>query len=118
MISIIIWKDQENNILGFSSEGHAGYEDEGKDIICASVSTLFTTAVNAMEEQLGFKDHYMMSGDDRNFCEVWIPDHCSEEQRKTAEVILKTIVRGLKDVEDTVKKQYGTKYIRVTTRTK
>ncbi|MBP5491899.1 MAG: ribosomal-processing cysteine protease Prp [Clostridiales bacterium] len=118
MISIIIWKDQAGSILGFSSEGHAGYEGEGKDIICASISTLFTTAVNALEEQLGFKDHYMISGSDSNFCEVWIPDSCSEEDKKTAQIILKTIVRGIKDVDSGVKQDYGSGYLQVTTKIK
>jgi len=118
MISIIIWKDKTGNILGFSTEGHAGYEKEGKDIICASISTLFTTAANALEEQLGWTDHYLVTGNESNFCEVFIPDHASEEERNTANIILKTIVRGILDVEESVKQDYGTKYLQVTTKRK
>ena len=118
MISIVIWKDQEGSILGFTVEGHAGYEESGKDIICASVSTLFQTAVNALEEQLGWKDFYMVTEGKENFCEVWTPEGITEKERETANVILKTIVRGILDVEESVKENYGKDYLRVTTKTK
>ena len=118
MISIVIWKDQKGRILGFSSEGHAGYEEEGKDIICASISTLLTTCVNALEEQLHWKDFYMVTGNESNFCEVWTPESITEKERETAQVIFKTIVRGILDVEESVKENYGSGYLRVTTKNK
>ncbi|MBO4689027.1 MAG: ribosomal-processing cysteine protease Prp [Clostridiales bacterium] len=118
MITIVIWKSKQGDILGFSTEGHAGYEEEGKDIICASISTLFTTAVNALEEQLGWKDFYMVTGNESNFCEVWTPDEATTKERETAQVILKTIIRGISDVEESVRENYGSKYLRVTTKVK
>lgn len=36
----------ENKKISIS--GHAGYEEEGKDIVCASVSSMVITSVNAM----------------------------------------------------------------------
>ena len=118
MISIVIWKDSKGNILGFSTEGHAGYEEEGKDIICASISTLFTTCVNALEEQLHWKDFYMVTENESNFCEVWTPEDITKEERETANVIFRTIIRGILDVEESVKENYGSGYLRVTTKTK
>ena len=118
MISIIIWKSKDGQILGFSSEGHAGYEEEGKDIICASVSVLFTTCVNALEEQLKWTDFYMVTEGEENFCELWIPEGATEKERATAQVILRTIVRGLLDVEASVCENYGSKFVKVTTKTK
>ena len=95
-----------------------GNEEEGKDIICASISTLFTTAVNALEEQLSWKDFYMVTGNEKNFCEVWTPEGITEKERETANVILKTIVRGLLDVEESVRENYGKDYLQVTTKRK
>ena len=107
MISIVIWKDQKGSILGFSSEGHAGYEEEGKDIICSSISTLFTTCVNALEEQLSWKNFYMVTGNESNFCEVWTPESITDKERETAQVIFRTIIRGILDVEESVRENYG-----------
>lgn len=116
MISIVIWKDQEGSIQGLTVEGHSGYEEEGKDIVCASVSTLFQTAVNALEEQTGWTDFYMVTEGKENFCEIWTPEKISDKQRETAQIIFKTIVRGMLDVEESVRENYGKKYMKVTTK--
>lgn len=34
-------------------EGHAGYSEEGKDIVCAAVSILFYTLAHDLEEIIG-----------------------------------------------------------------
>ena len=40
----------ENGLFtGFACKGHAGYAAAGKDIVCAAVSALTTTCVNALE---------------------------------------------------------------------
>lgn len=47
MIKITISK--ENNIISsILIEGHSEYEEEGKDIVCASVSSIAITTVNAI----------------------------------------------------------------------
>ncbi|MCI8575000.1 MAG: ribosomal-processing cysteine protease Prp [Bacilli bacterium] len=46
MISIKI-KKQENLIKEVDLLGHALYDDYGKDIVCAGVSAILTTTVNA-----------------------------------------------------------------------
>ena len=40
-------------LTGFSVRGHAGYAPEGSDIVCAAVSVLTTTCVNALESVAG-----------------------------------------------------------------
>lgn len=47
MINITIYKNHET-IDGFMIEGHSGYDEEGKDIVCASVSILSYTALNSI----------------------------------------------------------------------
>lgn len=39
--------DIKNNII--EVRGHAGYENSGKDIVCASISTLIITTINLCE---------------------------------------------------------------------
>ncbi|MBO4893982.1 MAG: ribosomal-processing cysteine protease Prp [Clostridia bacterium] len=38
------------NLSGFSLEGHSGFEDEGKDIVCAAVSSAAYMAVNTLTD--------------------------------------------------------------------
>ena len=47
MIKVLI-KKEKNNIKKITMNGHANYDDYGKDIVCASVSTLVISTVNAI----------------------------------------------------------------------
>ena len=49
MIKVLISKS--NNIIeSIECNGHAGYADYGKDIVCASFSTMIITTINAILE--------------------------------------------------------------------
>ncbi len=50
MITVKIYKNQEEEYVGFQTDGHAEYAEDGYDIICASVSILVTNTVNAIEQ--------------------------------------------------------------------
>ena len=48
MIKVNI-KENNNKIERITIKGHALYDDLGKDIVCASVSSIVITTVNAIE---------------------------------------------------------------------
>ena len=48
MISVTFYLLGET-LTGFEVRGHAGYADEGYDIICSGVSALAVTAANSLE---------------------------------------------------------------------
>ena len=41
---------KNDELTGFKSEGHAGYDESGKDIVCAAVSTLVFTTIHAIKD--------------------------------------------------------------------
>ena len=45
----------EGRLVGFSISGHAGYDDYGHDIVCASVSSAVQLTVNGITEILKTK---------------------------------------------------------------
>ena len=49
MIRVNVFKDSDGSCRGISFHGHAGYDDYGKDIICASVSALALNMANSVE---------------------------------------------------------------------
>lgn len=49
MITITFYK-RRGALLGFDSSGHAGYEDAGKDIVCAGVSAILYAVANTLED--------------------------------------------------------------------
>ena len=50
MIKITIYKNQEEEYVGFQCKGHAGYDESGQDIVCAAVSILVLNTVNSIEK--------------------------------------------------------------------
>ncbi len=59
MIKVNI-KKKGNDISKITIKGHAEYDEKGKDIVCASVSSIVITSVNAMirvnEKSIKYKD--------------------------------------------------------------
>ncbi|MCC2253156.1 ribosomal-processing cysteine protease Prp [Ruminococcus sp. CLA-AA-H200] len=49
MIRVTIYKTRRQEHAGFDISGHAGYDDSGKDIVCAAVSALVINALNSIE---------------------------------------------------------------------
>ena len=49
MITITV-KKRKGSYLDFLSKGHAGYAEEGQDIVCAAASILVINTINAIEE--------------------------------------------------------------------
>ena len=41
---------RNGHYIGFSVTGHAGFDEEGHDIVCASVSALTVNTVNSLEK--------------------------------------------------------------------
>lgn len=50
MTRIIIRKTKNNEYLGFTCHGHAGFADKGEDIVCAALSVLTINTVNSLEQ--------------------------------------------------------------------
>ncbi len=48
MIRVTV-KKRKDSYVSFHSKGHAGYDESGKDIVCAAVSALIITTVNSIE---------------------------------------------------------------------
>ncbi len=49
MIHVAIYQNENKECVGFRTEGHAGYSEEGSDIVCAAVSVLVLNTINAIE---------------------------------------------------------------------
>ena len=48
MITVTIYKDS-GQYAGFTARGHAGYAEEGFDIVCAAASALTINCLNSLE---------------------------------------------------------------------
>ena len=96
MIKINILNDNDN-VRKFSVEGHAYSDEYGKDIVCASVSILVQTAVLSLHEIANIDIIYKI---DDGWLSCEIPKHISEGQRKDANIIIETMLLGLKGIHE------------------
>ena len=107
MIRITIYKDKSNNneIVGFKSEGHAGYDRSGKDIICAATSILIINTVNSIEQ---FTDvEFESSSDEKNAIIKFMIN--KNKNNKESLVLLKAMELGLTEIA-----RDNSKYISIT----
>ena len=91
MIQITLYS-QGDEITGFACTGHAGYAEYGSDIVCAAVSILTTTCVNALESVAGLKPTIKASSGNMK---VTLPPGSGRD----AQVIFQTLRQGLRDLQ-------------------
>lgn len=105
MINISIFKNADGIYTGFRSSGHAGFDDKGKDIVCAAVSVLVINTINSIEALTS--DKFDLNVDEENgFIEFRILTQISKESI----LLLKSFILGIQGIV----KDYGHDYIRLT----
>ena len=102
MIKVKIYS-KSDQIIGFEIMGHANYEEYGKDIICASVSMLAINTVNSIEMFTNDLIHCIKKEDGYLYCIV------QSGVSKDTQLLLNAFELGI----TSVKKQYGSKYIKI-----
>lgn len=85
---------KNDELVGFQSEGHAGYDESGKDIVCAAVSALVFTTINAVKDLT--QDAFSGGEDEeRAFVEFLITE---EKPSEKAGVLLEAFRIGIEGV--------------------
>ena len=102
MITVEIRKSN-GEYTGFSSKGHAGYAEEGYDIVCAAVSALTVNTINAIEK---FTDD-KFKGEAADGMVRW--KFTQTPISKESKLLMDSLVLGLEDIQKT----YGKKYIKI-----
>ena len=86
-------EDSEGCVRGVELKGHAGYGEEGEDIVCAAVSALVLNAANSVEA---------FTEDDFSF-------HFTGSISPESQLLMKSLVLGLQKIRD----EYGEPYINI-----
>lgn len=96
-------KKSGEDYVSFSCKGHAGYAEEGYDIICAAVSVLTVNTINAIERFT--EDTFEAEAADGNVSWKFTMFPLSDK----ASLLMDTLVMGLEDIQES----YGKKYIKI-----
>ena len=92
----VVYKN--NNIVSITADGHANFSKNGYDIVCAAISVLMSTAVNALEAVAGLKYFIYESDEKTGYMYIELPAKLSDEQKIKADIVLKTVQEGLKGI--------------------
>ena len=102
MITVKIERNDNDEIISFSLDGHAGYDVEGKDIVCAAVSAVTNMTLIGLNEKLRLK--LKVENSDGGYIKVILPDNIPAEEMIIAQFLLESMVTEYLDIESNYRK--------------
>jgi uncharacterized protein len=105
LIIVTIKRDKQESVIGFRVEGHANFDEAGRDIVCAGVSAVTVGSVNAVEELTGI---VMESRMKNGFLSADLPLATPDDAAAQAKLLLSSLVVMLRTIEQS----YG-QYIQI-----
>jgi len=89
---------RNNEIDEITVSGHAGFADEGEDIICAAVSVLTISILNGLTEIVGRKDLCASVKD--GYTHFTIPKTSNELQTIKTDTLIATYQLGIQGIKE------------------
>ena len=97
MTIITVYTLEGGAIRGFIASGHAGGRRiKGYDLVCCAVSALTQTGVNALEAVAGVTPDVQVAD---GYLRCLLPEGTQGEAMDRAQIVLRTIMTGLTDIE-------------------
>lgn len=100
---------QNDCLLGFDMQGHAGAGEYGFDIVCSAVSVLSINTINSLEQLLHVKPHIVSDEENGGLLKVTLDDE--DLLNSQVKLLMDSFKLGLTDIE----KNYG-EYIKIKNR--
>lgn len=104
MTTITVYQSGTDEYKGFTCSGHAGFAEEGSDIVCAAISILVINTINSIE-QFGRQEFTCEQDQENGIIRFTLQDMPTKETK----LLLDSMILGLKEVE----KQYHRKYLKL-----
>lgn len=92
---------KDGEYLGYDADDHAGYDEYGKDVVCAAVSVLTINTANSVESLA--KDEVESSASDGHLT-CRFPKGLSHDGK----LLMDSLVLGLQSIEETYGKSFLT----------
>jgi uncharacterized protein YsxB (DUF464 family) len=94
----------EGSVSHIDVTGHSGYEDSGKDIVCAGISALTIALINGMTEVLHYQEKDILEEHSAGITRINVPLLEKEEDAKKQNglnVLLQTYLLNVRLIEGT-----------------
>ena len=96
MITAVLYREG-SNLTGCRIEGHSGWANAGSDIVCAAVSILGCTCVNALESVCGVIPEITEYNEKNGVLAFELPEMTESENEK-AQILMGALRQGLDDL--------------------
>ena len=100
MTHVIVTRKASHIVL-VESKGHTGYAEEGNDIVCSALSTVLQTALLGLIKVAKVN---VTSDISDGYLRFELPEDMSEEERRTSDNILETMLVGVEDLSQGLSK--------------
>ncbi len=104
MIQVDVYSDSCGCVIGVEVKGHAGYDEYGKDIVCAAVSVLTLNMANSVEKFTD--DHFEGSVDEETGHFTF---HFTDNISAESKLLMDSLILGITNIAES----YGDKYIKI-----
>lgn len=95
----IKFKRKDDMFCSIECSGHCGYDDRGKDIVCAAASAIVQTAVLGIISLIGVNIDYIID-ENKGELKATLPTKLSESEMHDCNLILRTAYVGLSDLTE------------------
>lgn len=97
MTKIKIYK-KKDILTGFECKGHTGYADFGKDIVCASVSSLVQSCILGLQKVVGLDIKYKID-EEKGYIKFELPEGLDKDNLHDSQVLLLTLKDSLENLQ-------------------
>lgn len=104
MIWVTVVRTKDNRIRSFQVSGHAGYAENGQDIVCSAVSALTITTINALSM---YTSQVFETDVDEESGRITV--NFPEPLNHDGELLVNSMILGLRTIEN----EYNDEYIHV-----
>ena len=97
MTQVEVYRSPDGMLCGFTAQGHAGArKSRGYDLVCAGISALTQTGVNALETVAGVTPKVIVED---GFLTCTLPQGMTQEEKMRSDIVLRTVTQGLIDIQ-------------------
>lgn len=93
----VTFKKKDEYLISFKIKGHAGFDEEGEDIVCSAISMISQTTLIGILEVLKIDVEYCIED---GFLNLSL-EKKSMDEIEESQVLLQTMLLGLKNIEIT-----------------
>ena len=98
-MTTITFRSEGGRIIGFDSQGHSGYAEEGADIVCAAVSSTIDLVIATINDVLGLAASVKVREEDA-LISLRLPGGLGQTAESTCQALLTGLMLYFTELHD------------------